>query len=59
VLARLHAQEALLEDAVLNSELPEEPDRAVIDAFLVDAYRRVWAGEVREPPSVIRSSADE
>ncbi len=48
VLSRLHEQEALLEDAVLNSELPEEPDRAVIDEFLVDAYRRVWAGELGE-----------
>jgi predicted nucleotidyltransferase len=46
VLDRLHEQSARLEDKVLSSELPDEPDRPAVDAFLVDAYRRVWSGEL-------------
>jgi len=31
---------------MLSSTLPEEPDRGAVDAFLGDAYQRVWAGEL-------------
>jgi len=33
---------------MLESELRDEPDREAVDAFLVDAYQRIWAGELRE-----------
>jgi uncharacterized protein len=46
VLDRLQEQSALLEDEMLSTDLPDEPDRAAVDAFLVDAYQRFWAGEV-------------
>jgi hypothetical protein len=46
VLDRLHEQSALLEDAVLASSLPDEPDFNAVNAFLADAYQRVWAGEL-------------
>jgi len=45
VLERLHTQTALLERAVLESELPDKPDRDTIDGFLSDAYQRVWAAD--------------
>lgn len=48
VLRRLHEQAERLEDAMLESELRDEPDRDAVDAFLVDAYQRIWAGEQRE-----------
>ena len=48
VLRRLHEQAQLLEDVMLDAGLRGEPDRDAVDAFLVDAYRRVWAGELRE-----------
>ncbi len=47
VLDRLHEQSALLEDSILESDLPDEPDRAAVDAFLVDAYQRFWTGDAR------------
>lgn len=46
VLDRLHQQASALETAVLDSDLPEEPDRDAVDRFLVDAYRRTWSGEL-------------
>jgi hypothetical protein len=45
VLDRLHERSALLEDTILSSDLPDEPDRHAVDRFLVDAYQRAWAGE--------------
>jgi hypothetical protein len=36
----------LLEDKVLSTALPDEPDRAAVDAFSVDAYQRVGSGEL-------------
>jgi predicted nucleotidyltransferase len=45
VLDRLHERSALLEDTILSSDLPDEPDRDAVDRFLVDAYQRAWAGE--------------
>ena len=47
VLHRLHEQAERLEAATLASELPEQPDREAVDAFLAQAYQRVWAGELR------------
>ena len=47
VLHRLHQQAERLEAATLASELPEQPDREAVDAFLAQAYQRVWAGELR------------
>lgn len=44
VLDRLHEQSARLEDAMLGTALPDEPNRAAVDAFLVAAYQRTWAG---------------
>jgi len=32
----------LLERAVLSSSVADEPDRARIDRFLIDAYQRAW-----------------
>jgi predicted nucleotidyltransferase len=46
VLDRLHAQSARLEETILSSTLPDEPDRDAIDRFLVDAYQRAWEGEL-------------
>jgi hypothetical protein len=31
-----------LEAAIENSPLPAEPDRAAVDAFIVDTYRESW-----------------
>jgi predicted nucleotidyltransferase len=45
VLDRLHERSALLEDTILSSDLPDEPDRDAVDRFLVEAYQRAWAGE--------------
>lgn len=36
------AVEEQLAAALQRTALPEEPDRAAVDAFLVDAYRRAW-----------------
>jgi uncharacterized protein len=49
VLDRLHERSALLEDTVLSSELPDEPDREAVDRFLVGAYARAWTGETSTP----------
>jgi predicted nucleotidyltransferase len=42
VLDRLHERSGRLERAVLDSDLPEEPDYDRVDGFLVDAYQRAW-----------------
>jgi hypothetical protein len=47
VLRRLHEQAQRLESAVLEPGLREEPDRDAVTAFLVQAYERVWGGELR------------
>jgi hypothetical protein len=39
VLDRLHERSSLLEDTILSSDLPDEPDRDTVDRFLVDAYQ--------------------
>jgi hypothetical protein len=46
VLAALHDEAALLERAILDSELPEEADHGAIDEFLVSAYQRAWAEDL-------------
>jgi hypothetical protein len=46
VLNRLHERSSQLEDAILASSLPDEPDYDAVNAFLADAYQRVWAGEL-------------
>jgi hypothetical protein len=43
VLDRLHAQSAVLERMVLTEDIPDEPDYAAVDRFLVSAYQRFWA----------------
>jgi predicted nucleotidyltransferase len=42
VVAEVEQVEAEMVSAIEGSALPEEPDRATIDAFLVDAYREAW-----------------
>ena len=39
---------SVLEDIMLSSNLPGDPDRDAMDRFLVDAYQRVWAGALRQ-----------
>jgi hypothetical protein len=34
--------EQALEAALRDSALPPEPDRAAVDAFIVDTYREAW-----------------
>lgn len=43
VLARLDEQSAQLERTTASADLPDVPDRAAVDRFLVGAYRRGWA----------------
>jgi hypothetical protein len=38
------------EEAILSSNVADEPDRDAVDRFLVDAYRRAWAGEIASAP---------
>ena len=45
VLAALHEATQRLERILLSADVPDEPDRAAVDAFLVDAYARAWRGE--------------
>jgi hypothetical protein len=42
VLAEIDAVQRRLATALERTSLPDEPDRAAVDAFLVDAYRRAW-----------------
>jgi hypothetical protein len=44
VLERLDDRCAELEQAMQQAALPDEPDHAAVDGFLVDAYREAWAG---------------
>jgi uncharacterized protein len=44
VVAALAERTSDLEQAVLASDLPDEADRAAIDAFLIRAYRAAWEG---------------
>jgi predicted nucleotidyltransferase len=48
VLDRLHEQASRLEDIMLSSNLPDDPDHDAVDRFLVDAYQRVWAGALEQ-----------
>jgi len=41
-MAEITELEHRLAAALERSPLPDEPDRATVDAFLVDAYRRAW-----------------
>lgn len=41
-VAEIEEVERDLAAAVEGTALPPEPDRATVDAFLVDAYRRAW-----------------
>ena len=41
-VAEIDDVERRLAEAVETTELPPEPDRSAVDAFLVDAYRRAW-----------------
>jgi hypothetical protein len=41
-VAEIELVERQLVEAIEASPLPEEPDHAAVDAFLVDAYRRSW-----------------
>lgn len=43
VIDEIDEVERLLTSALERSPLRAEPDRAAVDAFLVDAYRRAWA----------------
>ena len=42
VLAEIDEVQRRLSEALAKTSLPDEPDRQVVDAFLVDAYRRAW-----------------
>jgi uncharacterized protein len=42
VLAEIDEVESRLAAALEQTALPDEPDRAAVDTFLVDAYRRAW-----------------
>jgi len=42
VMAEIDESERRLEAALETTELPDEPDRAAVDEFLVGAYRRAW-----------------
>ena len=45
MLARAEEIEAALAAAIETSPLPEEPDHAAVEAWLLRTYRRVWAEE--------------
>ena len=42
MLAEIDEVQARLAAALERTPLPDEPDRAAVDAFLVAAYRRAW-----------------
>jgi uncharacterized protein len=42
IIDELHATTTRLERQVLGGDLPDEPDRAAIDRFLVSAYEEAW-----------------
>jgi uncharacterized protein len=41
-MAEIDDVERRLAEALERSPLPDRPDRAAVDAFLVDAYKRTW-----------------
>jgi len=41
-IAEIEEVEQRLADALERTPLPPEPDRAAVDRFLVDGYRRGW-----------------
>ena len=41
-LAEIDEVAGRLGEALARTSLPDEPDRAAVDAFLVSAYRRAW-----------------
>jgi hypothetical protein len=41
-IAEIDDVERRLAAALERTPLPEDPDRAAVDRFLVDAYRRIW-----------------
>jgi hypothetical protein len=43
VVEALHEATGRLERALLSADVPEEPDRAAVDRFLISAYERAWA----------------
>lgn len=53
VLDELHARAARLERAVLTADLPDGPDAAAVDRFLVAAYERAWADSVPAASRVV------
>jgi hypothetical protein len=42
-LAEIDEVERRLADALERTELPPQPDKAAVDSFLVEAYRRAWS----------------
>jgi predicted nucleotidyltransferase len=42
VLDEIDDVQARLAEALVETSLPDEPDREAVDLFLVDAYRRAW-----------------
>lgn len=47
IIAQLDGVTAKLEGLIATSRLPEHPDHASVDAFLVAAYERAWSQEPR------------
>jgi hypothetical protein len=41
-IAEIDEVESRLAAALERSPLPAEPDRAAVDRFLIEAYRRAW-----------------
>jgi hypothetical protein len=41
-ISEIDEVEQRLADALERTSLPREPDRAEVDRFLVEAYRRAW-----------------
>jgi hypothetical protein len=41
-IAEIEEVEALLAEALERTALPPDPDRAAVNRFLVEAYRRAW-----------------
>jgi len=47
MLRRAEELEGALRDAIETSKLPEEPDHAKVEAWMVQQYREVWAERAR------------
>jgi tRNA-splicing ligase RtcB (3'-phosphate/5'-hydroxy nucleic acid ligase) len=52
VVEEIGEVEQRLEAALEQTALPDSPDEDAVNAFLVDAYRRAWAGDSRSPPGI-------